>query len=109
MRPLRVVVAPDSFKGTLTAAEAAAAIAEGLADVLPAGSRIDCVPMADGGEGTVEAFLAAVPDARRVECDATDPLGRPIRAFFGYRPGERLAVVELAAASGLPLLAPEER
>ncbi len=106
---LRVVVAPDSFKGTLTAAEAAEAIAEGLAQILPSGSEILRAPMADGGEGTVDAFLAAVPDARRVECDATDPLGRPVRAFFGYRPGERLAVVELAAASGLPLLAPEER
>ena len=62
---------------------------EGLAEILPPGSRIDCVPMADGGEGTVDAFLAAVPDARRVDCDATDPLGRPLRAFFGYRPGER--------------------
>ena len=60
LRALRVVVAPDSFKGTLTAAEAAAAIAEGLAEILPPGSRIDCVPMADGGEGTVDAFLAAV-------------------------------------------------
>lgn len=108
LRPLRVVVAPDSFKGTLGAADAARAIAEGLSEILPRGSEIECVPMADGGEGTVDAFVAAT-GAKRIECDSVDPLGRPIRAFFGYLPGDRTAVVELAAASGLPLLAPEER
>ena len=108
-RPLRIVVAPDSFKGTLTAAEAARAIAEGLAAVLPPGSEIFQTPMADGGEGTVDAWLAATPGAERIECDATDPLGRPIRAAYGWLASKRTAVVELAAASGLPLLAPAER
>ena len=105
----RVAIAPDSFKGTLTSAEAARAIADGFSRVLPAGSVFDCVPMADGGEGTVDAWLAATPDAERVECDALDPLGRPIRAVYGWREADKTAVVELAAASGLPLLAPEER
>ena len=108
-RPLRVVVAPDSFKGTLTAADAAAAIAGGLADVLPPGTEILRVPMADGGEGTVDAWLAATPGAKRIECDAVDPLGRPLRAAYGWLAAKRTAVVELAAASGLPLLAPDER
>ncbi len=108
-RPLRVVVAPDSFKGTLTAAEAADAIASGLAEILPPGSEILRAPMADGGEGTVDAWLAATRGAKRIECDALDPLGRPIRAAYGWLGAKRIAVVELAAASGLPLLAPEER
>ena len=107
-RPLRVVVAPDSFKGTLGAAEAAEAIAEGLDEILPAGSSVECVPMADGGEGTVDAWIAAT-GAKKIACDSTDPLGRPVRAHFGYLASSKTAVVELAAASGLPLLAPEER
>ena len=108
-RPLRVVVAPDSFKGTLTAAEAAEAIASGLAEILPSGSEILRAPMADGGEGTVDAWLAAVPGAKRIEVDTLDPFDRPIRAVYGWLPSKRTAVVEIAAASGLPLLAPEER
>lgn len=108
-RALRVVVAPDSFKGTLTAAEAADAIASGLADILPSGSEILRAPMADGGEGTVDAWLAAVPGAKRIEVDTLDPFDRPIRAAYGWLAAKRTAVVEIAAASGLPLLVPEER
>lgn len=107
--PLRVVVAPDSFKGTLSSAEAASAIARGLARALPGAVRTRCAPVADGGEGTVDAWLAATPGARRIECDALDPLGRPVRAAYGWRGTDATAVVELAAASGLPLLAPDER
>ena len=107
-RPLRIAIAPDSFKGTLTAAQAADAIAEGLARALPPGSAFERIPMADGGEGTVDAWLAAT-GAERVECVAEDPLGRPVRAAYGWRAKDGTAVVELAAASGLPLLAPEER
>ncbi|MBR1609051.1 MAG: glycerate kinase, partial [Kiritimatiellae bacterium] len=105
---LRIAIAPDSFKGTLTSAQAAEAIAAGLADVLPRDAEYDCIPMADGGEGTVDAWLAAT-GAERVCCDALDPLGRPIRAFYGWRESDGTAVLELAAASGLPLLKPEER
>ena len=106
--PLRIAIAPDSFKGTLTSAEAAAAIVAGFRRVLPPDTAYDCIPMADGGEGTVDAWLAAT-GAERIVCDAEDPLGRPIRAAYGWRASDRTAVVELAAASGLPLLAPEER
>ena len=107
-RPLRIAVAPDSFKGVLTAAQAADAICAGLARSLPPGSVFLRIPMADGGEGTVDAWLAAT-GAERVGCDAEDPLGRPLRAFYGWRAADRTAVLELAAASGLPLLAPAER
>lgn len=106
--PLRIAVAPDSFKGTLTSAEAAAAIVAGMKRVLPPDTVYDRIPMADGGEGTVDAWLAAT-GAGRVECDSEDPLGRPVRAAYGWRASDRTAVVELAAASGLTLLAPEER
>ena len=107
-RPLRIAIAPDSFKGFLTSAQAADAIAAGLARSLPPGTVFDKIPMADGGEGTVVAWLAAT-GAERVECDAEDPLGRPVRAAYGWRAEARTAVLELAAASGLPLLAPDER
>jgi len=107
-RPLRIAIAPDSFKGFLTSAQAADAIAAGLARSLPPGTVFDRIPMADGGEGTVDAWLAAT-GAERVECDAEDPLGRPLRAAYGWRASDATAVLELAAASGLPLLAPDER
>ncbi|MBR3086598.1 MAG: glycerate kinase, partial [Kiritimatiellae bacterium] len=71
--PLRIAVAPDSFKGTLTSAQAAAAIVGGFRRVLPPDTVYDCIPMADGGEGTVDAWLSAT-GAERVECDTEDPL-----------------------------------
>ena len=106
--PLRIAVAPDSFKGTLTSAEAASAIVAGLKRVLPPETVYDAIPMADGGEGTVDAWLAAT-GAERIGCDAEDPLGRPLRAAYGWRESDRTAVIELAAASGLPLLRDCER
>ncbi|MBR0057551.1 MAG: glycerate kinase, partial [Kiritimatiellae bacterium] len=106
--PMRIAVAPDSFKGTLTSAQAAAAIIAGLGRVFPPDTQYDSIPMADGGEGTVDAWLSAT-GAERVECDAEDPRGRPVSAAYGWRPADRTAVIELAAASGLPLLRPEER
>lgn len=104
---MRVVVAPDSFKGSLTSIAAAEAICAGLRAAFPS---VTCliVPMADGGEGTVEA-LVAVLGGSLVSAPATDPLGRPLTAAFGWDTERRLAVVEMAAASGLPLLADAER
>ncbi|MGC2855219.1 glycerate kinase [Novispirillum sp. DQ9] len=104
---MRVVVAPDSFKGSLTSIQAAAAIAAGLRDAFPSVTCLP-VPMADGGEGTVDAVVA-VTGGEVVRVPASDPLGRPLTAAFGWVPGRRLAVVEMAAASGLPLLAEHER
>jgi glycerate 2-kinase len=104
-RPTRYLVAPDSFKGTFDAAAVAAAIGAGLEE---AGGEADLCPIADGGEGTMAALLAKL-GGRRVEAEVHDPLRRPIVAEFALLAGERTAVVEVAAASGLPLLAEDER
>jgi glycerate kinase len=94
-----IVCAPASLKGVLSATEAAAALAEGSGGV--------ALPVADGGEGTADVLHATLGGEWR-EADAEDPLGRPIRARWLLLP-DRTAVVETAAATGLPLLAPEER
>ncbi|GAA1866083.1 glycerate kinase [Pseudonocardia ailaonensis] len=93
---MRVLVAPDKFKGTLTAAEAAAHVAAGLRE---AGHRAVELPIADGGEGTLEAALAA--GFRRLPVTVSGPTGKPVDAAIGLRDGT--AVVELALASGLTL------
>lgn len=94
------VVAPDKFKGSLSAVAAAAAIARGLRAAWGDALESRIVPMADGGEGTVEAFVAT--GARRIEQTVHGPLGTPVRAAFALD-GD-LAIVEMAAASGLTLL-----
>ena len=85
---MRVVIAPDKFKGSLTALEAARAMARGVARVIPDAS-IDQVPMADGGEGTTQALVAATGGSIR-EALVTGPLGDPIVACFGLRSEERV-------------------
>jgi glycerate kinase len=95
-----VLVAPDKFKGTLTASEVAAAIAAGLRD---AGHEAIELPVADGGEGT-----AAALGAKPVQVTAADPLGRPVEAEFGLLEDGQIAVVEAASASGLWRLAQDE-
>jgi glycerate kinase len=104
-RPTRYLVAPDSFKGTFDAASVAAAMGRGVEE---AGAEADLCPIADGGEGTAAALLAKL-GGRTVEAEAHDPLRRPITAEFALLAGGRTAVVEVAAASGLPLLAADER
>ncbi len=104
-RPRRFLVAPDSFKGTLTAPEVATAIGAGLAD---AGAEADLCPVADGGEGTAAALRAALGGEVR-RAPAHDPLGRPIEAGFVLLADGDTAVVETAAASGLPLVGEDER
>jgi glycerate 2-kinase len=101
-----VLVAPDSFKGTFRASEVAAAIGRGLerAGLVPP----DLCPVADGGEGTGDALLPAL-GGEVVAADAHDPLGRPVRAWFGLIEGGGTAIVETAAASGLGLVAEDER
>ncbi|ROP65212.1 glycerate kinase [Curtobacterium sp. ZW137] len=103
---MHVVIAPDSFKGTATAAEVATAIGEGWQSERP-DDTVTLMPMADGGEGTLDAFATAFPDARRVPVTVTGPAGAPVDTAWLALPDGR-AVVELAATSGLPLLtAPE--
>jgi len=98
MADLRVLVAPQEFKGTLTAVEAAEAVRRGLSAAHPTW-RFDLLPLADGGPGTTAALLAALGGEPRVT-PALDPWQRPIDATWGLLPGNR-AVVECAAASGL--------
>src|SRR3954471_15257614 len=105
MKLLPALVAPDSFKGTFTAAEVAAAIARGLR---AAGQAADELPVADGGEGTQAALLGALGGEERVE-SVTDPLGRRVDACFALLGDGRTAVVEAAAASGLTLVDESER
>jgi glycerate kinase len=103
---LRFVAAPNPYKGSLGAPAAAAAMASGVRDVVPDAEVVE-VPVADGGEGTVEALVAARGGQLVTAC-VRGPLGEPVDAVFGLIDGGRTAVVELAAASGLPLL-PRER
>ncbi|MGZ3486508.1 MAG: glycerate kinase [Isosphaeraceae bacterium] len=104
---MRVVIAPDKFKGSLTALEAAEAMARGLSRVDPS-AEIDRVPMADGGEGTVAALVAATGGSYRT-VTVTGPLGEPVVASFGLLGDGRTAVLEMASASGLWLVPPALR
>jgi glycerate kinase len=104
---MRIAIAPNAFKGSLTAAQAADCIERGLRAALP-----DCqfvkVPVADGGDGTARAVVDAT-GGRWVSCAAHDPLGRPITSGFGLTGDGRTAVIEMALASGLALLKPGEQ
>ncbi len=102
---MKVVLAPDSFKESMSAAQAVAAMARGVRTVLPDAECVE-VPMADGGEGTADALVAALGGQWRTVA-STDALGRPIEAAYGLSGG--LAVVEVAAAVGIGLVAPAER
>ncbi|WP_422934279.1 glycerate kinase [Sinomonas sp. P47F7] len=101
MKPTKIVLAPDKFKGTLSAHEVAGALAEGLREELP-DAELVLVPVADGGEGTVSAALGAgfLPRRARV----SGPTGQPLTADFAVHPESGRAVVEMAAASGLDVL-----
>ena len=131
---MKVVIAPDSFKESLPASEAAAALAAGVLDACP-DAVVDLCPMADGGEGTVEAMVAAA-GGEVLTADVFDPLGAPIRARFALLaasadaplpgqlglvaalqradgeesgPSGGVAVIEMASASGLALVSPDRR
>jgi glycerate 2-kinase len=104
---MRVLIAPDKFAGTLTAAGAATAIAAGWRSVRPL-DEIVLMPMADGGEGTIDVVAAAVAEARRHESDVLDARGRPTTAAWLGLPDGR-ALIESAQACGLSQLAPGER
>lgn len=99
---MRILVAPDKFKGSMTGREAGDAMRAGLSRVWPS-AQIDVVPVADGGDGTATAILDAV-GGRRIPRTVEGPDGRPIEASFVLLRGGSTAVVELAAASGLALM-----
>jgi glycerate 2-kinase len=104
---MRVVIAPDKFKESLTALQVTEAIARGVAAAAP-GATVDRVPMADGGEGTVDALVAATGGAIR-ETRVTGPLGEPVLARFGLLGDGVTAAIEMAAASGLVLVPASQR
>src|SRR5215831_13781282 len=104
---MRILIAPDKFKGTLNAREVAQNIATGILDVLP-DAQIEVMPMADGGEGTAEAIC----DARGcswLECKAHDSLSRQIDAHYGWIQQEKIAVMEMSEAAGMWRLSESER
>jgi glycerate 2-kinase len=102
---MKIVIAPDSFKESLTALQVADAIAAGMREVWPDATYVK-VPVADGGEGTVQAMIDAL-GGRRVDVRVTGPLGQVVDAFYGDAGG--LAVIEMAAASGLEGVPPDLR
>ena len=103
---MKIVVAPDSFKESLSAKEVALAIARGIQRVLP-DATVLCIPRADGGEGTVNAVLAATKGEQRISI-AQDALGQPRNAAWAWLPA-KTAVIEMATAAGLELIRPEDR
>ena len=102
---MKIVIASDSFKGSLTSNEVAAAATRGIKAVYP-DCHVVAVNVADGGEGTVEAVVEAL-HGQIISVQVSDPLGRPIQARYGI--AGQTAIMEMAAASGLPLLSPNER
>ncbi len=104
---MRIVIAPDSFKGSLSAKEVADNIEIGIRKVY---SDIDIlkVPMADGGEGTVESLVDAT-GGEIIRLEVTGPLGEKVESFYGIMGDKKTAVIEMAAASGLPLVPNDKR
>jgi glycerate kinase len=104
---MHIVIAPDSFKECLTAKQVASSISEGILRIVPE-AEITSLPMADGGEGTVEALVAATC-GKIIPTSSVDALNRPIQAFYGVLGDGKTAVIEMAAASGIELLSAVER
>lgn len=104
---MKIVVAPDSFKGSVSALEAANAVEQGLLRVFP-DAVIEKIPMADGGEGTVQSLVDATGGHIRTE-HVLSPLGENVEAKLGVLPDGKTAVIEMASASGLTLVPPDRR
>ncbi|RFQ02862.1 glycerate kinase, partial [Pseudomonas putida] len=104
---MKIVIAPDSFKDSLDAAGVARAIAAGLGEAWPEAELVEC-PMADGGEGTMDAILAASHGELRRQA-VRGPLGQSVEAGWGWLPQSRTAIIEMAQASGLQLVPPGQR
>jgi glycerate kinase len=100
---MRILIAPDKFKGSLSAQEVAKNIALGIRDVLPR-ADLDLVPVADGGDGTAEVICHALHGSW-ITCRAHDALGRPIDCRYAYIPAQKLAIIEMSEAAGMRRLA----
>jgi glycerate kinase len=103
---MRILIAPDKFKGSLSAREVAENIAAGIGQVLP-DAKIDVMPLADGGEGTAEVICDALGGAWRT-CRAHGPLGREIEALYAFVDDRELAIMEMSEAAGMRRLRPNE-
>lgn len=102
----KIIIAPDSFKGTMSSIEVCDIIGKAVSRICP-DVKIVKIPIADGGEGTVDAFLSAA-GGNRISVRVKDPLFRDIESFYGILPDNVTAVIEMAAASGLPLVEDEK-
>lgn len=103
----KIVIALDSFKGSLTSTQAAEAAAKGIREVLPQ-CQVVCLPVSDGGEGILDALLQAI-GGQYISCPAHDPLMHPLTVPYGISADKQTAIIEMAAASGLTLVSPQER
>ncbi|ANI29620.1 glycerate kinase [Yersinia entomophaga] len=104
---MKIVIAPDSFKESLTAMQVAEAIEQGFREIYPQADYVK-LPMADGGEGTVESMVAAT-GGDIIQVEVSGPLSQPVQAFYGWLGDGETAVIEMAAASGLHLVRQEQR
>lgn len=104
---MKIVIAPDSFKESMTAFEAATAIEKGFSQIFPEAPYIK-VPMADGGEGTVQSVVDATHGEMK-ELTVTGPLFQPVEAFYGLSDDRKVTVIEMAAVSGLEKVKKEAR
>ena len=104
---MKIVIAPQGFKGNLTALEVARAIEEGVKRIVPDAETV-LKPMADGGEGTVQALVDAT-GGELITTEVTGPLEERANAHWGILSDKTTAVIEMASASGLPLVLPEKR
>ena len=104
---MKIVIAPDSFKESLTALEVANAIERGFKRIFPNAEYVK-LPMADGGEGTVQSLVDAT-QGRLIKTEVTAPLGNQVKSFFGLSGDGKTAIIEMAAASGLHLVPMDKR
>ncbi|AHJ75128.1 glycerate kinase [Kosakonia sacchari] len=104
---MKIVIAPDSYKESLSALDVATAIESGFREIFPTAEYVK-IPVADGGEGTVEAMVAAT-DGRIVKVTVKGPLGEQAEGFYGISGDEQSAFIEMAAASGLEMVPPAKR
>ncbi len=105
---MNVLIAPDKFKDAASAAAIASALSEGIKQSLPS-AKCKLLPLADGGEGTLECMSMALKDVEWKYVEVPDPLFRPIKACYLYLSQKKMAIVEMARSSGIELLRPEER
>lgn len=103
----KYILIPDSFKGCLSSADICGILVREIRRLQPE-AEIHAIPVADGGEGTVDAFLSAV-GGERIPVSCRGPYGAELTAFYGLLPDGQTAVVEMAAAAGLPLVGSDRR